>query len=91
MNEQRVAALISNTLRYGVLCCALLLLAGLAAALAGLPGGIILINTGLLVLLITPAARVVMLAAGYARAGMPRYAVMAAVILLIMLAGFLVG
>ena len=91
MSEKRVAALISNTLRYGVLCCALLLLTGMAATLAGLPAGKHLLRAGLLVLLLTPAARVVMLAAGYAREGNPRFAVMAAVILLTMLAAFFLG
>lgn len=91
MSEKRVAALISNTLRYGVLCSASLLLTGLAATLAGMPAGRHLLHAGLLVLLLTPAARVIMLAAGYAQAGKPRFAVMAAVILLTMLAGFFLG
>ncbi len=90
-NEKKVQALISKTLYYGVWASAAVLLAGLAVARFNPALGDRILIAGLLLLLLTPIARVIMLAAGYLRAGQPKFAAMSAVILVTMLIGYLFG
>ncbi|MDD4003889.1 MAG: DUF1634 domain-containing protein [Elusimicrobiaceae bacterium] len=90
-HDKAIAVLISRTLYCGVTLSAAALMAGLCAVRLWPSAGKHLLTAGLLILLLTPIARVIMLAAGYALAGRPRFAVMAGAILIIMLIGYFIG
>lgn len=68
-SEKDFSRLIQRTLLAGVFLSLLLLFAGFAFSLAGSGRGGGLLRAGVLVLLLTPAARVVMLIYGYRRGG----------------------
>ncbi|MFA6583933.1 MAG: DUF1634 domain-containing protein [Elusimicrobiaceae bacterium] len=90
--EKRIQILISKTLFYGVLVSSVIMITGLAVVylFGGSYGGRI-IMAGVLALIITPIARVVLLAAGYAHAGRPRFAVMSLIIIATMAFGYIIG
>lgn len=79
--QEKFGRLISRVLLGGVALCAALLLAGLTLSAAGAPAGAALVKAGLLALIITPAARVVMLIYGYWRGGERYFALASAAVL----------
>lgn len=92
--EKQVQKLIQKTLVSGVALSATLLTAGLI--LVSISGffsstGRVLTDSGLLLLLMTPVARIAMLGYGYCRNGQPGFAVMAAAVLILLTAGFIIG
>ncbi len=80
-SERDFARLIQRTLLAGVFLSMLLLAAGFAAELAGLPAGQGLLKAGVLALLFTPPARVAMLVYGYWRGGEHHFAAAAFAVL----------
>lgn len=68
-DDKVFAKLIQRTLLAGVFLSLFLLFLGFGLSLAGSPSGGGLLRAGVLVLLLTPAARVVMLVYGYWRGG----------------------
>lgn len=79
-SEKNFTELIRRTLLAGVFASAALLLAGFGLGLAG-AGGTGLLRAGVLVLLLTPAARVVMMVYGYWRGGEYYFTLASAVVL----------
>lgn len=80
-SPERFARLIRSTLLGGVALSALLLLCGSSLSAAGAGPGAFLARAGLLVLLLTPAARVAMLVYGYLRGGEYYFALASLVVL----------
>jgi len=68
-DDKVFAKLIQRTLLGGVFASSALMFAGLALSVSGSPAGAALLSAGVLVLLLTPAARVAMLVYGYLRGG----------------------
>jgi len=68
-NDKDFAKLIQRTLLAGVFLSLFLIFLGFGFSLKGSPFGLGLLKAGVLVLLLTPAARVVMLIYGYWRGG----------------------
>ena len=68
-SEKHFTRLIQRTLLSGVFLSLFLLFAGFALSVSGSPSGAAVLRAGLLVLLLTPAARVLMLVYGYWRGG----------------------
>lgn len=75
MVEGRLDGLIARLLRWGVYASGALLVAGLALGSAGM------VRAGIAVLVATPVLRVLVLTAGYARAGEWRFAAAGAAVL----------
>lgn len=80
-SEKYFGKLIQRTLLAGVFASLLLLCAGLGLSLAGAPSGAGLLHAGVLALLLTPVARVVMLIYGYWRGGEYYFALASFVVL----------
>ncbi|OGR42347.1 MAG: hypothetical protein A2X35_01190 [Elusimicrobia bacterium GWA2_61_42] len=80
-SEKKFASLIQRTLLAGVFLSALLLFAGFAFTVSGAPAGTTLLRAGILALLLTPAARVMMLIYGYWRGGEHYFALASFVVL----------
>lgn len=80
-SEKDFGRLIQRTLLAGVFASLLLLCAGLGLSLAGAPAGAGLLRAGVLALLLTPAARVIMLIYGYWRGGEYYFALASFVVL----------
>lgn len=68
-SENKFAGLIQRTLLAGVFLSAFLIFVGFAFGISGSPAGAPLLRAGMLALLLTPAARVIMLIYGYWRGG----------------------
>ena len=80
-SEKKFAGLIQRTLLTGVFASALLMFVGFAFTIGGSPAGMPLLRAGILALLLTPAARVVMLIYGYWRGGEVYFALASFVVL----------
>jgi uncharacterized membrane protein len=90
-SEKVFTKLIQRTLLAGVFLSMTLILGGFAMSAYGLPSGTGVLKAGLLVLLLTPAARVVMLVYGYWRGGEYYFALASFVVLSILCVSMLVG
>ncbi len=88
--EKDFARLIQRTLLAGVFLSLFLIFAGLGLSIAGSPAGTGLLRAGVLALLLTPAARVVMLVYGYWRGGEKYFALASFVVLALLLVSLLV-
>lgn len=88
--EKDFARLIQRTLLAGVFLSLALLFSGLGLSIAGSPAGTGLLRAGVLALLLTPAARVVMLIYGYWRGGELYFALASFVVLTLLLVSLLV-
>ncbi|OGS11824.1 MAG: hypothetical protein A2234_08845 [Elusimicrobia bacterium RIFOXYA2_FULL_58_8] len=80
-SERYFAKLIQRTLLCGVFLSLGLIFTGLAFTVAGSAYGPGVLRSGVLVLLLTPAARVIMLVYGYWRGGETYFALMSFVVL----------
>ena len=80
-SEKYFAKLIQRTLLGGVFLSLFLISLGFGCSLAGFPRGGSLLRAGILVLLLTPAARVAMLVYGYWRGGEKYFALASFVVL----------
>lgn len=80
-SEKDFGKLIQRTLLAGVFASLLLLCAGLGLSLSGAASGAGLLRAGVLALLLTPVARVVMLIYGYWRGGEYYFALASFVVL----------
>ncbi|OGR51672.1 MAG: hypothetical protein A2049_10240 [Elusimicrobia bacterium GWA2_62_23] len=90
ITEKDFGRLIQRTLLAGVFLSSLLMLAGFGFLAAGLPPGRALLKAGVLVLLVTPAARVAMLVYGYLRGGEHYFALASFMVLALLLISALV-
>ncbi len=84
-NDKKFSKLIQRTLLAGVFLSSALIFTGFAFLISGSPQGAGILKAGLLALLLTPAARVVMLVYGYWRGGEDYFA-LASVMVLALLA-----
>ena len=80
-DDKVFAKLIQRTLLGGVFASSALMFAGLALSVSGSPAGTGILAAGVLVLLLTPAARVAMLVYGYLRGGEVWFALASFVVL----------
>ena len=80
-NDKDFAKLIQRTLLTGVFLSSLLVFTGFGFLVSGSPAGQGILRSGMLVLLLTPAARVVMLIYGYWRGGEVYFALASFVVL----------
>ncbi len=80
-SEKDFAKLIQRTLLSGVFLSLFLIFSGFAFTVSGSPAGAGILRAGLLALLLTPAARVVMLVYGYWRGGEVYFALASFVVL----------
>ena len=80
-DDKVFAKLIQRTLLGGVFASSALMFAGLALSVSGSPAGTGILSAGVLVLLLTPAARVAMLVYGYLRGGEVWFALASFVVL----------
>ena len=90
-SEKIFTKLIQQTLLAGVFLSMALILGGFAMTASGYASGTGVLKTGLLVLLLTPAARVVMLIYGYWRGGEYYFALASFVVLSILCVSMLIG
>ena len=81
ISEKHFNGLIQRTLLSGVFLSFFLILAGFAFTAGGRGAGLEILRAGLLVLILTPAARVGMLIYGYWRCGEPYFAILSLVVL----------
>ncbi|PJA15413.1 MAG: hypothetical protein COX65_04205 [Elusimicrobia bacterium CG_4_10_14_0_2_um_filter_56_8] len=86
--DKHFARLIQRTLLGGVFICLALIVTGASLGAAGHPSGPALLRYGLLALVLTPAARVIMLVYGYWRGG-EYYFALASLVVLALLASSL--
>ncbi|HAT72952.1 MAG TPA: hypothetical protein DCS63_09075 [Elusimicrobia bacterium] len=89
-SQKKFTGLIQRTLLAGVFLSAFLLFLGFAFAVSGAPYGQELLRAGILALLLTPAARVVMLIYGYWRGGEFYFALASFVVLALLAVSALV-
>lgn len=89
--QRSFARLIQRTLLAGVFASLALILSGLAAGAAGSQASGALLKAGMLVLLLTPAARVVMLVYGYWRGGEYYFSLASFVVLAMLAVSMLIG
>ena len=80
-NDKYFAKLIQRTLLAGVFLSCLLIFIGFAFLASGSPAGLGVLRAGMLTLLLTPAARVVMLIYGYLRGGEVYFALASFIVL----------
>jgi uncharacterized membrane protein len=80
-SEKHFARLIQRTLLGGVFLSLGLVFTGFVFSVAGSPAGAGILRAGLLVLLLTPAARVGMLIYGYWRGGELYFALLSGIVL----------
>ena len=89
-SQKDFAKLIQRTLLAGVFLSSLLIFAGFVFSVSGSPAGAVLLRAGLLALLLTPAARVVMLIYGYWRGGETYFALASFTVLALLLVSMLI-
>ena len=89
-SEKDFAKLIQRTLLSGVFLCVFLLFTGYVFSVTGSPYGGGFLKAGILVLLLTPAARVAMLIYGYLRGGENYFALASFVVLALLAVSILV-
>ena len=89
-NDKDFAKLIQRTLLAGVFLSALLIFTGFGFLVSGSPAGLGILRAGMLALLLTPAARVVMLIYGYLRGGELYFALASFVVLALLALSVLV-
>lgn len=89
-SEKKFTGLIQRTLLAGVFMSAFLILAGFAFTVSGFPAGAGVTRAGILALLLTPAARVVMLIYGYWRGGEGYFALASFIVLALLVISALV-
>jgi len=89
--EKDFNRLIQRTLLGGVFLSVFLVAAGFGLSLAGAPSGPGLLRAGLLALILTPVARVVMLVYGYWRTGESYFALASFVVLAVLVVSMLAG
>ena len=89
-SEKKFAGLIQRTLLAGVFLSAFLIFSGFAFIISGSTAGAPMLRAGILALLLTPAARVVMLIYGYWRGGEYYFALASFVVLGLLLVSSLV-
>ena len=89
-NDKDFAKLIQRTLLTGVFLSVLLLFTGFGLLVSGSPAGLGVLRAGMLTLLLTPAARVVMLIYGYWRGGELYFALASFVVLALLALSVLV-
>ncbi len=89
-SEKYFGKLIQRTLRAGIFLSLVLLFPGIGLSLAGSPAGGGLLKAGVLALLLTPAARVVMLVYGYWRGGEKYFALASFAVLALLAVSLLV-
>jgi uncharacterized membrane protein len=89
MNERDASleALIGRVLRIGVAASSVCLAAGLALSAANAAAGASLLNVGIVLLILTPAARVVLSIIEYAAARDWRFTLLTSIVLLELIAG----
>ncbi len=90
-SEKDFAGLIQRTLLSGVFLSLGLIFTGFAFLVSGSPAGAWLLRAGLSALLLTPAARVVMLIYGYWRGGEPYFALASFIVLALLAVSLLVS
>lgn len=89
--EKDFNKLIQRTLLGGVFLSVFLISAGFGLALAGAPSGPGLLRAGILTLILTPVARVVMLVYGYWRTGEAYFSLASFVVLAVLVISMLAG
>lgn len=89
-SEKHFGKLIQRTLQGGIFLSLVLLFLGIGFSLAGSPAGGGLLKAGVLALLLTPAARVIMLVYGYWRGGEKYFALASFVVLALLAVSLLV-
>lgn len=89
-NDSDFAKLIQRTLLAGVFLSSLLIFTGFGLLVSGSPAGLGILRAGMLALLLTPAARVVMLIYGYWRGGEVYFALASFVVLALLALSVLV-
>ena len=90
-SEKDFAKLIQRTLLAGVFLSLALVFTGFVFTASGSPSGAGLLRAGLLALLLTPAARVVMLIYGYWRGGELYFALASFIVLALLAVSMLVS
>ena len=89
-NDKDFARLIQRTLLTGVFLSSLLIFTGFGFLVSGSPAGLGILRAGMLALLLTPAARVVMLIYGYWRGGEAWFALASFIVLALLALSVLV-
>ncbi|MDA8131623.1 MAG: DUF1634 domain-containing protein [Elusimicrobia bacterium] len=90
-SQKHFAALIQRTLLAGVVLSMTLIFGGFAFSVAGFAHAEAVLRAGLLILLLTPAARVIMLIYGYWRGGEYYFALASFVVLSLLGVSLLIG